>query len=167
MFVNILPVDEPMGLAFFRAAITETINQEKMREERDLFRLADNTDYVAHLLLHSALFGFEHHLGIWGGGIMPGSEIDGIAERIANGKIDDAHAQSVADQLLLQFGFFSEKIWDLERLRLERCGSEFYRKAARVQLSPIATQLESMADNFIPWTEVLHDMQRRERLFLS
>ncbi len=167
MFVQILPVNAPMGLAFFRAAVTETINQEKLRDEKDLFRLDADIDYVSHLLLHSALFGLEHRFGIWGGGVIQGSEIEEIAERIANGAIDNAHAQVVADQLLLRFGLFPKKIWRTELLCLERCGGELYRKASRIQLPPEATQLESMADNFMPWAEVLHDMQRRERLFLS
>ena len=167
MFVPILPVNTPMGLAFFRAAITETINQERLRDEKNLFRLDADIDYVSHLLLHSAFFGFEHRFGIWGGGVIQGSEIEEIAERIANKAIDDAHAQTIADQLLLRFGLFPEKIWGVEILRLERCGGELYRKASRIQTPPATAQLESMADNFMPWAGVLHDMQRRERLFLS
>ena len=166
MFVHILPVTAPIGVAFFRAAVTETLEQRKLKEEAELFGLRRDIDYVSRLLFHSALFGFEHRFGMWGGGALKSSDIDEIAGRLAEGAIDDLRSQEVADQLLLRFGLFPKRIPRIKVLRLELCGGELYRKASRAQSSLARQDLESMAGNFIPWTDVLQDMQRRERLII-
>jgi len=168
MFIKVLPVDVATGRAFLRAAVAETVTQNRFGIENILFKLYRDVDYVANLLFYSVLLGRENPFGIWGGGAARSSDIDLIAGRIIDGRIGDDDAQSTADQLLLQFGLFPpKKMWPAEALRLERCGCMLYAQAATVHKPPIREQLESMSEDFSPWTTVIHDIRRRESLLIS
>jgi hypothetical protein len=164
LFPEVLPATVPIAHAFFTAAVTETIAQRKFIDERERFRINAGIPYVAGLLLHSSLLGSGNAFGIWGNGLVGGMEIETVECQLERGTMDCQAAQDVADQLLLRFGFFTceRRLWPMEILRLKNCGSGLYLKAAQAHQPPLRDQLESMSDNFLPWTEVLRDMKRRE-----
>ena len=167
MFAKVLPINAAMGRVFFRTAVAETVAQSRFGLENAFFQLYRDVDYVANLLSHSALLGLENPFSIWGGGVIRSSDVDLVAGHILGGEIKDEEAQNVADQLLLQFGLFPPRsMWPAEALRIERCGGKLYLQAARIHGSPFREQLESMAEDFSPWTTVIHDLLRRESLLI-
>lgn len=151
------------------AAVAETISQAKFTDARSLFRINSDVPYVAELLLHSSLLGTDNAFGVWGSGLVCGSEIREIEYQLEKGMVDCWTAQDAADQLLLRFGLFAggRQLWPMESLRLQNCGSELYLKAAQAYHPPFCDQLRSMSDNFLPWVEVLRDMKHRERIPLQ
>ncbi len=161
---EVLPVDAATGRAFFRAAVAGAVAENRFISERMFLGMDRDVDYVASLLFHSAVLGIESQFSIWDGEVIRSSDIDLITRRISRDEIKNEDAQNVADQLLLRFGLFPKRISGVQASYLERCGGALYLKASRIYRPPLHDQLESMADNFLPWTEVLRAMKRRELL---
>jgi hypothetical protein len=166
MFVKILPVDIAMGHAFFRAAIAEAVSCDRFISERMFLGLDRDVDYVANLLFHSSLLGFENPFSVWGGGVLRNSDLEAIFRRIMTNDFAEESAQDLADKLLLRLGMFPERIWGANVLSFKNYGRALYSLASQANKPPLHDQLESMADNFLPWTEVINAMKKRESLLI-
>lgn len=168
-FPIVLPVSIDVGSAFFTAAIRETIAQEKFAQERAMYSLDQNVEYISRLLLHSVLFSNEHMFGIWGTKFVSLSEIDAVRTKLASGRIDAKAARELAEQLLLRLGFeYDHPFRPIEVSWLRNCGCTLYERAAQSNSgSPLGEQLRSMSGNFWSWIGILQDMRRRESIQIN
>jgi len=168
MSSKILPVNIVTARSFFRVALRGTIAQPRFANERSVYGLDGDIDYVTGLLAHSTFFSFENPNGIWGFGLEPRSTMPEIREALTREMLAGKEAQEVADRILLHFGLLdAETVLSSDTRWFKSYGGELYARAARVHQPPLSDQLRSMAGNIVPWTEVLQNLRHRECILLG